>query len=341
MAETTPHLMEPQRFRNAAKRSAAVGAIAWVLLMLIPTSDSRETELVHRIVFFAVLVIVPLGFSLVATLEQASSSRLFVAAVTLRPLAALCTITSFFFDKGLLSAVLAAAWLIPCGLGALFGLKRLLSRGLYPLHESSIDAGLLYLPVAGVWLVVYRLGMQLFGYGEMITLLTVVHFHFAGFAAPIIAGMTGRLLAEHENGAGKLFPLIVLLLVGAMPLVAAGITFSPWLGLLGTLVIATGLLLLAVLTVFRVLPIVPATGPRVLLSIAALSSCVAMVLACLYSYSLVAHILILRIPTMALTHGLLNAFGFATCSLFAWSGITPTIAAPNPATQRQAVVQTR
>jgi len=25
------------------------------------------------------------------------------------------------------------------------------------------------------------------------------------------------------------------------------------------------------------------------------------------------------IPTMALTHGLLNAFGFATCSLLAWS----------------------
>jgi hypothetical protein len=44
-----------------------------------------------------------------------------------------------------------------------------------------------------------------------------------------------------------------------------------------------------------------------------------MVLACLYAYSLVAHVLILRIPTMALTHGLLNAFGFVTCSLIAWS----------------------
>ena len=341
MTSTTPYVIEPQRFRDSAKRSAAVGVVAWALFMFIPTSDSRETELVHRIVFFAVLVIVPLGFSLVATTAHSSSSRLFVVAVTLRPLAALCTITSFLFGKGLVSALLAAAWLIPCGAAALFGLKRLLSRGIYPLHETSIDAGLLYLPVAAAWLVVYRLGMQPFDYGEMIILLTVVHFHFAGFAAPIIAGMAGRRLAENEHGAGKMFPLIVLLLVGAMPLVAAGITFSPWLGLLGTLVIATGLLLLAVLTVFKVLPVVRATGTRVLLSIAALSSCVAMVLACLYAYSLVAHILILRIPTMAMTHGLLNAFGFATCSLFAWSKITQTSPVSNPPPQPQAVAQTR
>lgn len=341
MTKTRPDIYTPQRLSYAARRSAVAGAISWALLMLITMSDSRETELVHRMVLFAVLVIVQLGFSLVATTPRASSSWLFFAAVTLQPLAALSTIISFMFDKGLASALLAAAWLIPCGLAALFGLTRLVSRGLQPLHEASVDAGLIYLPVAAAWLVVYRLGLQLFGYGEMIILLTVVHFHFAGFAAPIIAGMTGRRLAENENSTGKLFPIIVLLLVGAMPLVAAGITFSPWLGLLGTLVIATGLVLLALLTVFKVLPVVPSTGVRVLLSIAALSSCVAMVLACLYSYSLVAHIVILRIPTMAMTHGLLNAFGFATCSLLAWSRITQTTPVPNPPPQPQAVAQTR
>jgi hypothetical protein len=35
--------------------------------------------------------------------------------------------------------------------------------------------------------------------------------------------------------------------------------------------------------------------------------------------------LILRIPTMAMTHGLLNAFGFATCSLLAWTIINRRI----------------
>jgi hypothetical protein len=322
-----------------AKRSAAVGVVVWGLLMLVATSDSREAELVHRIVFFAVLVIVPLGLSLVATGEQANGFCR--AAVLAQPIAALLTIVSFFVEKGPASAALAVGWFILTAVVGLFGVTRLFSRGLYPLHEASIDAGLLYLPVAGAWLVVYRLGVQPFDYGEMIILLTVVHFHFAGFAAPIIAGMTGRRLADENIHTGKMFPLIVVALAGAMPLVAAGITFSPWLGLLGALLLATGLTLLAVLTIFKVLPAIASTGGRVLLSIAALSSCTAMVLACLYSYSLVAHVLILRIPTMAITHGLLNAFGFTTCSLLAWSRITQTSAASNPPPQRQAFAQPR
>jgi len=261
--------------------------------------------------------------------------------VMFQPLAALIAIVSFFVEKGPVSTSLSAAWLILCGLVALFGLTRLLSRGLHPLHETSIDAGLLYLPVAAGWLVVYRLGVQPFDYGEMIILLTVVHFHFAGFAAPIIAGMAGRRLAQKGYEPGKMFALIVSALVGAMPLVAAGITFSPWWGLLGTLLLATGLVLLAVLTIFKVLPVIAPVSARVLLSIAALSSCGAMVLACLYSYSLVAHSVILFIPTMAMTHGLLNAFGFAACSLLAWSRITQTDRLTNPPPQGEVVAQPR
>jgi hypothetical protein len=312
---------DPQRLRSFAQRSAAAGFAAWLLLLLTTTSDSHETELIHKIVFFALLVIVPLGLSLVSVGEQRLSTALYRTAVLVQPVAAVITITSFFFEKGLLSAALSAAWLILCGFIALFGLSRFSSRGLYPLYESCIDAGLLYAVVAGGWLIVYRLGVQPFDYGETIILLTVIHFHFAGFAAPIIAGLTGKLLAMTKHPPGRIYTFIVFALVAAMPLVAAGITFSPWLGLIGTLLLSAGLVLLAVLTIGRVLPAVPFLGARLLLLIAALSICTAMVLACLYAYSLVAHVLILRIPTMAMTHGLLNAFGFATCSLVAWSTI--------------------
>jgi hypothetical protein len=112
---------------------------------------------------------------------------------------------------------------------------------------------------------------------------------------------------------------VVIALVAAMPLVAAGITFSPLIGLAGTILIAAGLVMLAVLTLARVLPTVSSLSARLLLAIAALSSIAAMTLACMYAYSLVAHTLVLQIPTMAMTHGLFNAFGFATCSLIAWS----------------------
>lgn len=296
--------------------------VVWLLLLLTTTSDSHEIELIHKIVFYAFLVIVPLALSLVSQGDQTGRLGLYRLIVLVQPVAAAVTIASFFIEKGLLSAALSVAWFILTALVALLGVTRLLARRFYPLEELSVDAGLLYLPVAGAWLVVYRLGVQPFDYGETIILLTVIHFHFAGFAAPIIAGMVGRMLATTQDQPSKIFPVIVLALVGAMPLIAAGITFSPWLGLIGTLLLTTGLVLLAVLTLARAWPAIASTSARVLFVIAALSSCVAMVLACLYAYSIVSKTLIIRIPTMAMTHGVLNAFGFVTCSLIAWSIIT-------------------
>ena len=87
--------------------------------------------------------------------------------------------------------------------------------------------------------------------------------------------------------------------------------------------LGVGLALLAVLTIGWVGPAISLAKWRALLLIGALSSCAAMVLACLYAYSLATKTLIITIPGMALTHGLLNAFGFVTCSLIAWSQIAP------------------
>ena len=296
-----------------AKRSAAGGVIVWLTTLLLTTSDSEQAELVHKVVFWAVLVIVPLGLSLVA--EERGLYKLVVFA---QPVAALITIASFFIEKGPLSAALASAWLILDILLAFLGLTRLAGRGFHRIEELSIDAGLLYLPVAGAWLVIYRLGIQPFDYGEMIILLTVVHFHFAGFATPIIAGMSGRVLARRDYPR-NVFGLSVFALIAAMPLVAAGITFSPWIGFAGALLLTLGLVLLAVLTIGWVRPSITSAASRGLLLFGAISSCAAMVLACLYAYSLATHTLIITIPGMAMTHGLLNAFGFVTCSLLAWS----------------------
>lgn len=321
MINPTSYHQDLKQLKLFAQRSAGVGVLAWLALLLTTTSDSYETELIHKVVFYAFLVIVPLALSLVPAGDQRGSAGLYRLIVLVQPPAAVVTIGAFFIEKGALSAALSLAWVILTALIALFGLTRLIARRFYPVEELSIDAGLLYLPVAGMWLVVYRLGFQPFDYGETIILLTVVHFHFAGFAAPIIAGMVGRTLAMRQSQPSKMFSLIVVALIAAMPLVAAGITFSPFLGLIGTVILTVGLFLLALLTLTRAWPLISSTAARILLVIAALSSCVAMVLACLYAYSIVSHTLIIRIPTMAMTHGLLNAFGFVTCSLIAWSMI--------------------
>ena len=301
-----------------AKRSAAAGLIAWLPLLLVTTADSASIELIHKIVLFAVLVVVPLGLSLVPASDR---NTLYNIAVALQPVAAILTVISFFLEKGPLAAALVCGTLIVYIMIALYGLSRLIARGgPNPLPELSIDAGLLYLPVAGVWLVVYRLGEQPFGYGETIILLTAVHFHFAGFATPIIAGMTGRVLSSIEFP-HKIYAFSVFGIVAAMPLVAAGITLSPLLGLIGTLLLSTALVLLAVLTIGWVRPVIERPSSKILLVLAALASCSAMVFSSLYAYSVATHTLILTIPMMAMTHGILNAFGFVTCSLFVWSRI--------------------
>ena len=297
-----------------AKRSAFVGLFVWLILLFLTTSDAYETQLIHSVVLFGMLVIVPLGLSLVTDTQ----SLLYRTVIVSQPFAALMAAASFLFETGLLAALLSSAWLVITVLVALLGITRIISRGLYPVEELSIDAGLLYLPVAGVWLVIYRLGEQPFGYGEMIILLTVVHFHFAGFAAPIIAGMSGRVLAGRAHPRA-MYAFSVFAIVASMPLVAAGITFTPVVGLIGALLLSIGLVLLAILNIGWVRPAIIPTGKQSLLIVGALSSCAAMVLACLYAYSLVAQTLIVTIPGMAMTHGLLNAFGFVGCSLLAYT----------------------
>ena len=103
------------------------------------------------------------------------------------------------------------------------------------------------------------------------------------------------------------------------PLVAAGITFSPAMALVGAIVISTGLVILAVLVLGWLVRAINSFAAQTLLVISSLSSVAAMILACLFAYSLVAKTVILDIPQMALTHGILNSVGFSLSGLLAWS----------------------
>jgi YndJ-like protein len=58
---------------------------------------------------------------------------------------------------------------------------------------------------------------------------------------------------------------------------------------------------------------------QVLLLISSASSLPAMSFACIYAYSIVFKKLLIDIPQMAMTHGVINAFGFSLCGLIAWT----------------------
>lgn len=306
--------------------SAVAGALCWLALLLLKrSSEPFDLRIIKGIFLLGVLVIVPLGLSLVATPDRSNRhSTVYRLALVMQPFGAAMVICSYFFEQGIVAALLACAWLLVTALIALFGLVRFLPRGATRAEEVAIDASLIYLLVGGFWFVFSRYGLQPAGFGDTIVLLTAIHFHYAGFAAPLLVGMAGRMLFDEDSGARRLLWLSCVAVITGTPLVAVGITFSPGLALLGACVIAVGLWLLAALVIWRVLYALPShAGAKIMLLVSSASSCAAMVLACLYAYSIVAGRLILSIPQMAMFHGVANALGFSLCGLIAWCFIRP------------------
>ncbi|HEV2912484.1 MAG TPA: YndJ family protein [Pyrinomonadaceae bacterium] len=308
-----------------AQSCALAGALLWLALLFVPSQDPFDLRIIKGLFLLGVLVIVPLGLSLVATPNRHGlHSAFYRLALIAQPAGALFVICSYFFEQGVAAALLACGWLIVTTLVALYGLVRFMPRGATRAEEVAIDAGLIYLAVGGGWFVVSRYGLQPLGFGDTIVLLTAIHFHYAGFAAPVLAGLAGRMLDDSDARAKRVSRVICIAVVAGTPLVAFGITFSPGLALAGAVVIALGLLLLAALVVWRVVPLLSSrSGAQLLLIMSSASSSLAMVLACLYAYSIVAGRLIINIPQMAMLHGVANALGFSLCGLIAWSFVRP------------------
>jgi hypothetical protein len=306
------------RAAHNARLSAAIGAGFWLVMLLIRTGDSNETELIQKILLLGILVIVPLGLSLIPIAQAETDSILYRAAVSAQPVGAVASAFSFLLSPGAPAAILGLSWLLVTAVIGLFGLWRLLKRGPTLSREIVVDVGMIYLPVGAMWFVASRLGMQPIGFGDTIVLLTAMHFHFAGFAAPVLAGLAGRSLIG-VLALRSVFGISGGCIVAGTPLVAVGITFSPATALVGAIVISTGLVLLAILVLGWVVRALGSFAAQTLLVVSSLSSIVAMILACLFAYSLVTNTVIIDIPQMALTHGILNSVGFSLCGLLAWS----------------------
>jgi hypothetical protein len=180
--------------QNTAK--ALVGGAVWLLVLPFSLSNSPEGELIQRILLLGVLVIVPLGLALIDTISDRSSAFLNIAAAS-QPFAALAIAISSFLEPGFGAAGLALPWLITTsliGLDGFIGLGRLRKSASPAVATLPVLAAMIYLPVGAVWLIMSRLGIQPLGFGDTIVLLTAVHFHFAGFAAPLLTGLTGHHL---------------------------------------------------------------------------------------------------------------------------------------------------
>lgn len=143
-----------------------------------------------------------------------------------------------------------------------------------------------------------------------------MHFHFAGFVAPVLLlRLIGWLRTQgRDDRAARLSLLAVL---AATPLTAAGITFEPALGAAGAVLFGAGLTAASLLTLRWVVPRTDVLG-KVLLATSSLSVIVALGLAVAYALGQWLGTPAPSLPVMVRTHGLLNAAGFGLAGTLGW-----------------------
>jgi YndJ-like protein len=285
-------------------------------------SFAGNLTLVDLLLLLAVLVVVPIGLRLLPLSGYRSRQVLCVARIV-QPAGAAAALASFLIAPGYLAGVLALGWLITCGVASLAGLVELLERRSIRPSALVPAAAVAYLSVGAGWLVVSRAGVRPLGFSRDIVELTGVHFHYAGFAATLIAALT--LVALRDRGRpGQGASVASLLIVAGVPLTAAGIaTGSGLLTVVGPVLLASGVLTIAALMAVAVAPRVESIAARWLLWASAAGVVVPMLLGVEYAISRVFPLPALDLRAMALIHGDLNAVAFSLAGLAGWTLALP------------------
>ncbi|GAA3066949.1 YndJ family protein [Streptosporangium carneum] len=289
--------------------------------------------LLNVILTTGMLVVIPVGLRLVAlpgtppgkppgTLSGRLSGRLPGTPrgnlLRLWWLGAVPGAVSLWMERGTWAAVVALPYAAATVCLVLWGLLRLGSRRSLAPGEIAVLTALATPAVAATALVAERLGHSLWGFSPGVLALTVAHFHFAGFAAALVAGLVCRAAGDgpQARAAALSVPAGTLLVLG-------GYFVGDWFELVGAVVLTAGMWLVGGLTLAEARRSGPDRLTRVLLGVSALVLTVSMVLALSWALGEATGLPHLPVSWMVATHGLLNAFGFALCALCAWRRLRP------------------
>jgi len=302
------------------KRNAITGSIVWCSLLVASLTGAIDLTWIELLFLLAPLVIVPLGLLLTDRLENGAGASLPESAARKIHLpAALMVVASFFFEPGILVAGFASAWILFCGLLALGGFARML-RGAFARLDALCPAiAFLYSLIGALWLVASRLGLNPMGFQEPIVLLTAVHFHYAGFAAALLARPVGRTLNESTSKSFRL-ALSRIVLCGVLigpGLLSLGFVIGPRVKLAAALILALSEVGLATMFVVA-LKEISQFGAQLLLTIAAGSVAFSMALAAVWAIGEYPLQQFVNLDQMERFHGTANAFGFTLCGLLGW-----------------------
>lgn len=256
-------------------------------------------SLVNVVVIMGMLVIVPAGLALIG--EPALRPLR-----TWWPLGAIPGGIALWLPRGLPAALLATPYV-------LFTLALALRapRRVHGAADVAVMTALATPAVAGVAMVAERWGYRLFGFRLETLRLTEAHFHFAGFAAALIAGLVCR-----ADGTRRAARAAALAVPAGTAIVLAGFFAGDWIQLAGAAVLTAGMWLVGWLTWRDMRDTDRLT--RTLLVISAGVLAVTMLLALDWALGEASGLPHLPIAWMAASHGAGNAFGFALCGILAW-----------------------
>ncbi|MDQ6834346.1 MAG: YndJ family protein [Chloroflexota bacterium] len=312
--------------------SAVAGGTIWLGLLAMSPGD-REQPWVIRAIQFAILVVIPFTLALIAPVERAGRSYdLYRMSIWLQPVAGSLAALSFWRPSGAGAAALAVPWFACTVVVALYGGARLL-RTRPGAAELCLCAGMALLPVGSGWLLLHRAGLAPGGYSPTLVLLIALHYHYAGFAAPILTGLAGQRLAALplNRPIRHAYRAVAAGVCVGSPLVAIGTTAAPLIEVCAVLVLASSLVGLALLVLACIVPRLRPLLGRALLTVSSSAVLVSMLLAVVYAISNGIGRPLLSVGQMERVHGTANAMGFVLCGLLAWSVLPPSL--PSLATE--------
>ena len=268
-------------------------------------TDYRTTVL---LVIIGIVATVPLGLSVIADSILRPGRRMLLACAS-------GAVVSLVIPPGSVAALCATPWL---GLAGFTLARSLVAWCRHSAGRRWTITDLLPLVALGwwtnaaLWLLAHRSGIKPFGFDRVIALLTVGHFHHAGFGLTVLFAAALRLRRR-----GLLRGAAVAHQMG-MAAVALSIAFVDRLGVVGAALIFVAVAIWSVNALCLLRCYGEHSSTRRLLVVSALSPMLPMVLAVAWSLRpFLSHPVVSTVETMLRYHAMLNAVGLVICGLLA------------------------
>ena len=186
-----------------------------------------------------------------------------------------------------------------------------------PWERFPVAGGWLLLSIGGLWFTSLIVGKSPWDYDLRFTMLTALHFHFAGFALPVLTGQLIHFSKKNKLAVTKVLIITCPILLVSIPTVGLGIAYSPTLEVVASTSLLTCCILMAVCQIYCAGFIKSHSGW--LLSISATALIASSIMAIIYSIGEYTGNQSLAIPFMIASHGMLNSLGFSLLGLVGWT----------------------